>query len=201
MKPFATFPASDEPCVALTFDDGPDPDATPAVLDVLESNGVPATFFVVGERAAANAQLVTRAVERGMGVGIHGWHHVRLVGRSASDVTEELTRALSFLWSLDVDPCLFRAPFGVWDDTTLDIVEQLGLLPVKWDVAPRDWSSPGADEIVRLVVDAVVPGSIVLLHDFGPGTPDTVAALPRVIDRLRAAGFSFVELGSMLVRQ
>jgi peptidoglycan/xylan/chitin deacetylase (PgdA/CDA1 family) len=199
VNPVVKLPSSPEACIALTFDDGPDPKATPAVLDVLEAEGVPATFFVVGERAAANPGLVTRAVDGGMGIGVHGWQHARLVDRGAADVTEQLTRALSFLWSLDVDPCLFRAPFGAWDDTTLDVAEQLGLLPVKWDVAPRDWSSPGADEVVRRVVDAVVPGSIVLLHDFGPGTADTIAALPGIIDGLRGAGFTFVELGSTLV--
>jgi peptidoglycan/xylan/chitin deacetylase (PgdA/CDA1 family) len=199
MKPITSMLASPNACVALTFDDGPNPAATPAVLDVLEAEGVPATFFVVGERVAACPSLIERALDAGMGIGLHGWEHARLVGRAAAEVTDQLTRALSLLWSLDADPCLFRPPFGQWDDTTLDVVEQLGLLAVKWDVSPRDWSSPGADEVVQRVVDVVKPGSIVLLHDWGRGTADTIAALPVIIERLRAAGYSFVELGETLV--
>jgi peptidoglycan/xylan/chitin deacetylase (PgdA/CDA1 family) len=81
------------------------------------------------------------------------------------------------------------------------VADQLGLTTVMWDVAPKDWTAPGADEITERVVGAVQPGSIVLFHDHGPGTSDTIAALPGVIRRLRDDGVSFVELGACLVPQ
>ena len=201
MKPVTTLPAPAGNCVALTFDDGPHAGATAAVLDILVDESVPATFFVVGARVAAHPDLVKREVAHGMGIGVHSWDHVRLGDRDRQFVTDQLTRTLDLLWSLDADPCLFRPPFGQWNETTVDVAHQLGLTTVTWDVAPRDWSAPGAEEIVDRVVKGVKPGSIVLFHDQGPGTADTIAALPSIIRRLRDDGVSFVDLGDRLVPQ
>ena len=201
MKPVTALPAPAGNCVALTFDDGPHPETTAALLDILVNEGVPATFFVVGARAAAHPDLVRREVAHGMGIGVHSWEHVRLGDRDRQFVTDQLTRTLDLLWSLDADPRLFRPPFGQWNETTVDVAYQLGLTTVKWDVTPRDWSAPGADEIVDRVVNGVKPGSIVLFHDYGAGTADTIAALPSIIRRLRDRGVSFVELGAQLVPQ
>jgi len=201
MNPVATLPASAGNCVALTFDDGPDPATTPAVLDILAEEDVPATFFVVGSKAAAHPDVIRRALAQGMGIGIHGWDHVGMAERDRQFVVDQLTRTLEVLWSLDADPCLFRPTYGQLNDTMFDVADQLGLTTVKWDVAPRDWSAPGVEEVVSRVIDAVKAGSIVLMHDCGPGTDDTIAALPKIICGLRENGFTFLELGSCLVPQ
>jgi peptidoglycan/xylan/chitin deacetylase (PgdA/CDA1 family) len=186
--------------VALTFDDGPDPRATPAILDLLETAGVPATFFLVGRRAERLRDIVARTLDSGMGVGIHGWDHSPLRGLDGAAVTEQLTRTLSVLWSFDADPKLFRPPFGHWDDVVLDVAARLGLVTVLWDVSPHDWdpANPAAT-IVDSVTAATPPGSVVLFHDVGANWRETVAALPAILDHLQASGYSFVELGQALV--
>jgi cellulose synthase/poly-beta-1,6-N-acetylglucosamine synthase-like glycosyltransferase/peptidoglycan/xylan/chitin deacetylase (PgdA/CDA1 family) len=192
--------------VSLTFDDGPDPDWTPRILDMLREKHVPATFFVVGENALAHPGLLNRIVDEGHELGNHSYTHPNFSSLSDGEAhlemnaTERLVEAYTGRGMR-----LFRAPyFGDAEPTTGDelqpalIAQQSGYLNVGLHVDSEDWQQPGVDAIVANAVNAVMAGNeersgqIVLLHDGGGDRAQTLAALPRIIDALRARGFRFV---------
>jgi len=187
--------AAARPIVALTFDDGPDPQVTPAVLDILASRGVPATFFMLGRMAAVHPELVRQVAAAGNGVGGHTWNHVDL--RTTSDPSYEAevdrtNRLLSGLAGQDIR-CV-RPPKGATDARVLTQLNARGMSNVLWSVDPTDWARPGAAEIVRRTLAAVGPGSIILLHDAGGDRSQTLAALPAILDGIHDRGLTPVVL-------
>ena len=182
--------------VALTFDDGPDGVATPAILDVLAERGVPATFFVFGARAEAHPGLVARMLEAGHEVQPHCWeghdsHHE--LGRTALE--EEIARTLGALESLGCPPpTIWRPPYGdIKDPESYEVAAAHGLRLVTWTLETCDWSeahSPGRilDEIDSETRDdsALRPDSVVLMHD----RPKTPALLPGLLDRIEQGGYT-----------
>jgi peptidoglycan-N-acetylglucosamine deacetylase len=198
-------PPSPSPCpgctVYLTFDDGPSI-YTPQILSTLEAKGVPATFFVLGERAVQFPSYVQREHADGDGIGDHTWDHPDLTTLTPEQVRSELQSTADEIASLTgARPTLWRPPFGAFNDTVTQIASSLGLSMRLWDVNPSDFNMPGTDVIVSSVVDNVRNGSIVLLHDGSQETnfdrSQTVAALPTIIDTLRAAGYSFGSLSTV----
>jgi peptidoglycan-N-acetylglucosamine deacetylase len=198
-------PPSPSPCpgctVYLTFDDGPSV-YTPQILSALEAKGVPATFFVLGERAVQFPSYVQREHADGDGIGDHTWDHPDLTTLPPEQVRSELQSTADEIASLTgAPPTLWRPPFGAFNDTVTQIASSLGLSMRLWDVNPSDFTMPGTDVIVSRVVDNVSNGSIVLLHDGSQETDfdrsQTVAALPTIIDTLRAAGYSFGSLSTV----
>jgi peptidoglycan-N-acetylglucosamine deacetylase len=195
---------SPSPCpgctVYLTFDDGPSV-YTPQILSELEAKGVPATFFVLGERAVQFPSSVQREHADGDGIGDHTWDHPHLTTLPPEQVRSELQSTADEIASLTgAPPTLWRPPFGDFNDTVTQIASSLGLSMRLWDVDPADFNMPGTDVIVSSVVNNVRNGSIVLLHDGSQETnfdrSQTVAALPTIIDTLRAAGYSFGSLST-----
>ena len=199
--------------VALTFDDGPDATWTPRVLDILKEEHVPASFFIIGEYGQENPQLVRRIVAEGHDIGNHSYTHPNL-GEIPGRVTDlELTATERLIESLTGrSTILFRPPyFGDAEPTTPDEVEpvvrarRLGYVTVGLHVDPDDWATPGTDEIVKRTVDGVtnqtddsdVRGQVVLLHDGGGNRGQTVEALPRIIEQLRARGYRFVTVSEL----
>lgn len=190
------------PRVALTFDDGPDPDVTPGVLDVLRDAGAHATFFVCGERAAESPELVARAVAEGHSLGNHSWRHDALIFLSADAIASDLARTDEALLGAAKRPGFavrwFRPPYGLRDPRVLDAAATLGKTTVMWNQSPRDWQDATAVRIVERVMSDLHDGAIVLLHDGDArrrcGRPETLAALPELLARLRAAGFTCVAL-------
>ncbi|WP_318199599.1 polysaccharide deacetylase family protein [Streptomyces sp. SCL15-4] len=180
--------------VALTFDDGPLPPYTGQVLDVLERYGVPGTFFCVGMNARAYPEELARMREQGHTVANHTWSHPFLPELERSQLTEQLERTREALAEASGAPPsrLFRPPYGARTPEVLDWLAQTGSRVALWDVAPDDWTMPGADTIARIILDQVRPGSVVLLHDGGGDRSQTVAALPAVIEGLLADGYRFV---------
>ena len=192
--------------VALTFDDGPDPEWTPRILDILKAKGVKASFFVIGANAESYPDLVQRIVAEGHDLGNHTFTHPNL--GELPDVLVELEinanqRLIEALTGRSMR--LFRAPYmGDTDPTTSDeiipieIAQSMGSISVGVSVDPDDWQQPLVDEIVQRVLDQVsdpnpeTRGNIILLHDSGGDRSATVAALPELIDRLKARGYSFV---------
>jgi peptidoglycan/xylan/chitin deacetylase (PgdA/CDA1 family) len=177
--------------VALTFDDGPNPRATPAILGELTRAGVKATFFVIGRQAERYPDLVRREVAAGMTIGDHTWDHQRLTGRPAAFVTGELARVRNLLARFGVHVALFRPPYDQYSPKTVSLASSLSMRTVLWTVDPADYTNPGTDAIVRRVLTRVRPGVIILLHDGGGKRNQTVAALPTLIKSLRARGYSF----------
>lgn len=190
--------------VALTFDDGPDPKHTRAVLDALARAGAKATFFVIGEKAEAHADVVREIVRRGHGVGVHGFAHDRLFSlRGPRRVRADLERAITSLERITGRrPALFRPPIGHTNPTIARVAEQLGLTTIGWSVRARD-GLPGTKprDVVLRVRRGLEDGAIVLLHDAaerGDREPPAVAALPEVLDALATQNLPVVALDEWL---
>jgi peptidoglycan/xylan/chitin deacetylase (PgdA/CDA1 family) len=197
-------PPPPPPCpgctVYLTFDDGPSV-YTPQILSALESKGALATFFVLGEHAVQFPSSVQRASADGNGIGDHTWDHPDLTTLPADQIRQELeSTAVEIANLTGARPTLWRPPFGSFNGLVTSIASSLGLSMRLWDIDPADFTMPGTDVIVSRVVDNVTDGAIVLLHDGSPdGSGDrsqTVAALPTIIDTLRARGFQFGTLST-----
>jgi peptidoglycan/xylan/chitin deacetylase (PgdA/CDA1 family) len=185
--------------VALTFDDGPGP-YTWQVVSVLRRMRVPATFFQVGQMIAAFPRAA-RKVERAFPVGDHTLSHPVMSHLRWAVQRREVLAQARRLRAVEGArfPVLFRPPYALFDHRTLGVLRRERMLMVLWDVDSRDWTRPGPRQIVRNVVPRVRPGSIVLLHDAGGDRSQTVAALPAIVRRLRARGFSFVTVPQMML--
>jgi peptidoglycan-N-acetylglucosamine deacetylase len=190
----------DDRVVALTFDDGPNPEATPAILDALGAEDVPATFFVLGRHADRWPTIVERAAAEGHVIGNHGYHHRKLVWRSPNYVRDDITLgAAAIERSGAARPRLFRAPHGQRNPWVSPIARAEGQRTVGWTLGVWDTSRPGSKVIAERVVRGARPGSIVLLHDGDGYDPagdrmQTARAMPRIIRDLRERGYSFVTL-------
>jgi peptidoglycan-N-acetylglucosamine deacetylase len=187
--------------VSLTFDDGPNPVATPRILDVLAREGVTATFFVLGRHADRWPELVRRMAEEGHQLGNHGYRHRKLHRRTPAYVRDDLTRGTESICRAAGLPGLrhFRAPHGFRSPWVTPIAHALGQRTIGWSLGVWDSARPGALEIARRAVEGARPGSILLLHDGDGYDPEgdrmqTAEALPLIIDGLRARGFRFATL-------
>lgn len=183
--------------VALTFDDGPSV-YTPEVLGVLKRFHVPATFFLIGENVDLYPQYVRDEVKQGELVGDHTFTHPDLETISAAAVRWQLSHTEAAIFeAAHYVPHWFRPPYGSVNASIADLAAGLGLRTVLWSVDPSDWSLPGTEAIIDRVVGAVVPGSVVLMHDGGGNRGETVAALPVIIEKLRSEGYRFVNLDQL----
>ena len=167
--------------VALTFDDGP------------RQRGASATFFLVGERAAACPELVRRMKAEGHQVGSHTWSHVRLQGANVQTILEETGRAQQLLTQiLGEGSYWLRPPYGLLDEQERALLD----VPlIKWSVDPRDWESRDTAKVVEAVMGTVQENSIVLLHDI---YPTSVEAALQIIDMLTPQGYRFVTVEELL---
>ncbi|TDB38159.1 MAG: polysaccharide deacetylase family protein [Actinobacteria bacterium] len=185
--------------VALTFDDGPWPGQTAKILDILETKGVPATFFTVGLRVKREPAVAKRIVAEGHAIGNHTYHHIDLTGATPDVLKNELVSENDMVrWMTGATPKWFRPPMGKIDGPAYKAIKAAGLKPVLWTVDPQDWRK-GAEAltIMKSVVAAARPGSVILLHDGGGDRSQTVTALPWIIDELRKAGYEFVLLDDL----
>lgn len=183
--------------VALTFDDGPS-ENTAAILDVLKQHRARATFFFVGGRMVGNEDIVLRCVQEGSEVGNHTWTHVSLVGLPAAQVEAQVrTTQEEILRTTGVENEFVRPRAGQFDATALAVVRKLGLVMVGWDAYGHDTFNDGKSvkQIERYAVKQTRGGSIILFHEVNPST---VKALPAILSRLEAEGYSCVTLGELL---
>ena len=158
------------PRLALTFDDGPDPDWTPRLLDVLDEVGARVTFFPIASRAAAHPEVISRIVAGGHSIGLHCDEHVRHSQRSINWGRQDTARALDLLRSVGVRPTLWRTPWGnaaPWSD---EVARENGLRIICWTVDTHDWRGDAAADMFHATRDGLRDGAIVLAHDWiGPG--------------------------------
>ena len=198
--------------LALTFDDGPDPRWTPAILDILKRENVPATFFIIGKNGQAYPDLLRRIVNEGHELGNHTFTHPNL-GEMPLPVTRlELTATQRLIESVTGrSTVLFRPPY--FGDAEADkpqevapayLAQQLGYLMVGVRIDPDDWQLPvNADDVVKRCIDRTMDtnpetrGQVILLHDSGGDRSATVEALPRLIEALKARGFKFVPVSDL----
>lgn len=187
-----------ERVVALTFDDGPNPDATPRILDALAAADARATFFILGRHAERWPALVRRVHAEGHAIGNHGYYHRKLHFKSPAYVRDDLTRgADAIAHACGERPALFRAPHGFRSPWVNAVARSLGERVVGWTLGVWDSDRPGADAIARRTLDGARPGAILLLHDGDGYDADgdrrqTAEAVPAVLAGLAARGYRVV---------
>jgi peptidoglycan/xylan/chitin deacetylase (PgdA/CDA1 family) len=189
--------------VALTFDDGPDPDSTPVVLDALDAASVHATFFVVGEQLMRHHAIAREALARGHELGLHGFGHERhaeMPGRSAAD---DVARGVgTFEAAVGRRPRFYRPPYGAFNEASFAACTDLGMEPVYWSDWGLDWETLEPERIAELVARGLSDGAIVLLHDSPRYAPresarPTAAAIPLLAERAAAEGLRLGSLGEL----
>ena len=160
----------DSMSMALTFDDGPDPDITPAVLDSLDALGARGTFFMVGENASRHPGIARLVAERGHLVGNHSMTHPKMFLMRKSDVESEVDSAQKAIAdAAGVKPGMFRPPYGMFDLTCAAVVKERRLTMVLWTVLSGDFSGKPPEDIRRRVEPYIRPGAIVVFHDTAKG--------------------------------
>ncbi|MGW0899329.1 polysaccharide deacetylase family protein [Streptomyces goshikiensis] len=191
-RPILELPAETTPANAmtLTFDDGPDPRYTPAVLDTLARYGVRAMFFVCGEMATEHPDLLRRMVAEGHVIGNHTWTHPHLPKLSRPALASEIGRTSDVVHeAVGEAPVWFRAPYGEWNRAAFEIGAELGMEPLAWTVDTLDWKEPGTAAIVSRALKGAAPGVIVLSHDAGGNRSQTVQALGAYLPQLIGRGY------------
>ena len=188
--------------IALTFDDGPDRDFTPRVLEVLAKQHARASFFLVGERAARAPETVRRIAGEGHEVASHAWSHRSLWFRGPRATEREVARAHEILAELaGREPRHFRPPWGMVNAALFGALRRHGERLVFWSIQPEGLRPVAAERQVRHVVDRAQPGAIVNLHD-AEGTPAAperlLAALPSMLDGLTGAGYELTTVAELL---
>jgi peptidoglycan/xylan/chitin deacetylase (PgdA/CDA1 family) len=174
----------------LTFDDGPDPRYTPDILDTLAKYDVRATFFVCGEMAEHNRDLLSRMADEGHVVGNHTWSHPLLTSLGRRRIRSEMERTSEVVeQTCGQAPRWFRAPYGAWNRAAFQLGAELGMEPLAWTVDTLDWTTPGTRTIVDRVEDGAAPGVVVLSHDAGGDRSQTVRALRRYLPELLDSGY------------
>lgn len=184
---------------ALTFDDGPHAEGTPAVLDVLAREQVRATFFLVGEQVRRNPSLPREILDAGHQVALHCDRHRNLLRLTPRQVREDIARALDTIaTATGLQPNLYRPPYGVLNAAALREARTHGWRTLLWSEWGRDWEArASAESIAQRVTDGAGQGSVLLLHDADDySAPDswrrTVAALPGVLETMRGRGVEAV---------
>lgn len=176
---------------ALTFDDGPDAKYTGQVMGILDSLGIHATFFLIGDRIQDYPLITEALIASGHEIGNHSLTHKAMTRLSTDHQRGELVGVNEQLAGYGVTPRWFRPPYGLYNETTTRLARELGMETVNWSVDPRDWTRPGVDTITSRVLRSTEPGAVILLHSTNS---QTVAALPRIIEELSARGYSFVTM-------
>ena len=187
---------TDEPLVALTFDDGPTRLGVDSILPELERHGARATFFVIGQELRAEPQLGRRIVSSGHELANHSFSHARMVGRASSFYAAELEGTQRELRKVGAAASLFRPPYGkkLWGLPLA--LRRSGLTMIMWDVEDPTTSDPA--RFASEVVQAARPGSIILLHAMYPANQTARDALPAILAGLQAKGYRVVTAQELL---
>ena len=184
--------------LALTFDDGPHPEYTPRILDLLKEAGVKATFFVIGENVERYPDLVERMKREGHTVGNHTYGHRRVECQTEEDFYGDVLKNKRLLESLSVKDRLFRPPGGVCDGKVLALAEKMDYDVILWTVDTNDWRAPAQEQIVESVLSSVKGGDIILMHDYVSGKSNTPEALAILRPLLAEQGYTFVTVDKLL---
>ncbi|WP_052737904.1 polysaccharide deacetylase family protein [Bacillus sp. SA1-12] len=186
--------------IALTFDDGPENIYTPQILDILRQKDVKATFFVVGKQAREYPEQLKQIYKEGHAIGNHTWDHPHLPDLSDQELKDTIQATSEEIKKITgVKPNLFRPPYGEFEDRQIALLNKQGYRSIIWTADTKDWSGVSAEEIVSRVKKEARPGVIILQHNYHvSGEFETVKALPEIIDYLRAQGYEFVTVPTIL---
>ncbi|MFD0589968.1 polysaccharide deacetylase family protein [Paenibacillus sp. GCM10027627] len=189
-----------EKLVALTFDDGPDPNYTTAILDILKEKGVKATFFVVGTQVEKYPDIMKRIHEEGHEIGNHSQHHKdlrKLSSREIENQIKETDRAIQQVLGFSTN--LFRAPYGALSDKVKKVMSDMGQHHVLWTVDTKDWAGTSVSDMRAMIRNETKPNGIILMHSFGgKHISNTVKMLPGAIDDLHEMGYEMVPVGQIV---
>ena len=194
-RPEVQLPPS-HPWIALTFDDGPHPVMTERLLEVLQKEHVPGTFFVVGKMADRYPQLLREIAADGNELANHTYTHPRLTNLDDQSILGELAQTRLVIRRLTgQDPVLFRPPGGDYSRRTLSVTSRAGYRMVLWSVLTNDVQGATPHMIYHRVMNKAGDGGIILMHS---GIKNTVDILPKVIDKLKERGYHFVTVSTLL---
>lgn len=185
--------------VALTFDDGPHPQYTAQVLDILAQYDARGTFFLVGQQAEKNPDVVRRMQEEAHEIANHTYTHP--FTKSVPKIMKEIEQTNEVLYSIiGESPKLFRPVEGYYTDPLVDEVVKEGYKIVMWSwhQDTEDWKNPGVQKIVSKVLDGIEEGNVVLFHDGGGNREQTVQALEKILPELQKQGYRFITISDML---
>jgi peptidoglycan/xylan/chitin deacetylase (PgdA/CDA1 family) len=188
---------ADGPYIALTFDDGPGKATTPRLLDMLAKKNIKVTFFVLGENAKDNPEILKREVAEGHEIGNHSWNHPDLSKKSDDAVRSQIQQTQDTVFQITgIKPKIMRPPYGAFTERQKKwAAEQFGLKVILWEVDPNDWKKPGPAIVAHRILEGTRPGSIILSHDIHAQTVDAMA---EVLDGLQAKGFKFVTVSELI---
>ncbi|MDR1210565.1 MAG: polysaccharide deacetylase family protein [Clostridiales bacterium] len=182
--------------IALTFDDGPNPETTGRVLDILEEQNARVTFFVLGESAKRCSETIKRMSDMGNEVANHSWNHAWLTKYPEKEMTDQIRDTNAAIKEITgKTPTLFRPPYGAYDDRLRGAAGKQGMALVMWSVDTRDWESRDADKVAEKCAAEVADRDIVIMHDTHGTTAD---AVERVIKNLKDGGFTIVTASELL---
>ncbi|MFJ8487585.1 polysaccharide deacetylase family protein [Streptomyces sp. NPDC094038] len=174
----------------LTFDDGPNPNYTPHILDTLAKYDVRAMFFLCGECIVVNRELVARMAEAGHVVGNHTWTHPLLTTLNRREIRDEMASTSDAIEDTYGErPQWFRAPYGAWNRAAFQLGAEMGMEPMAWTVDSTDWTEPGTRTIVDTIENGAAPGVVVLSHDAGGDRSQSVQALREYLPYLLDNGY------------
>jgi peptidoglycan/xylan/chitin deacetylase (PgdA/CDA1 family) len=189
--------AVSQPYIAITFDDGPHPNNTPRLLDMLRERNIKATFYVIGRNVDLYPNVLRRTVSEGHEIGNHTYTHPILSKLGDSTVREELTKCRDAVArAAGVQPRTMRPPYGALLQRQREWIHaELNYPTIMWSVDPLDWKRPGPSVVTSRILTGTTPGAIVLAHDLHAGTVD---AMPATLDGLLNKGFKFVTVSQLL---
>ena len=181
--------------VAISFDDGPGATTTPQLLQILKEKNVHATFFVLGENTAQHPDIVKQTAEAGHEIGNHTYDHQDLATLSAQSITEEVTKAdTEIKKATGKTPTFVRPPYGSITSVGASVIQRA---IIEWSVDSEDWKTRNPDLILQKIQATVYDGAIILFHDI---YPETIRAVPQVIDYLQEQGYRITTVGDLLGR-
>lgn len=186
--------------IAITFDDGPNAQLTPKLLDMLKERGIKATFFVVGKNVEEYPDIVRRMANEGHEVANHSWSHPALTKLGAESFRKQIESTNEVIAkATGKRPVLMRPPYGA-TSTILNrrLSEQFGLKVILWSVDPLDWKYRNSNRVYSTIIQNTAPGSIILAHDIHA---TTVAAMPATLDTLLGKGYKFVTVSELIAME
>jgi len=191
---------STNPYVAMTFDDGPHPQNTPRLLDMLRARNIKATFYVIGSNVDRHPQIVRRIVAEGHEIGNHTYTHRKLTSLGDSEVRREMSRTEdAIVRAAGVKPRTMRPPYGALLQRQREMIFSEFRYPtIMWSVDPLDWKRPGPSIVKSRILSGANNGAIILAHDLHAPTVD---AMPGTFDGLLSRGFKFVTVSQLLAQK
>ena len=193
--PAAPTPANPGKVIALTFDDGPGP-YTAHLLDILDQYGAKATFFLIGSKVSAQADVLRRMHARGHQLGNHSWSHPELPKLPIDQIAGEIDRTNEAIrQATGVKPSILRPPYGAVNGVVLEQIRARGMSSILWSVDTRDWADRNSDIVCSRAVAGAHPGAIILMHDIHQ---TSVNAVPCILNALKQQGYSFVTVQGLI---